>query len=80
MFCSVPLCLSIKESNYVFFELRRGVCGGAWFICVFGQLAGKASKPYRKEKKYSIIKETVISSRNFQKTVRNSGIATHFTP
>ena len=39
-----------------------GVCGGTWFICVLGQLMGKASKPIRKEKLFNHQK---ISNRNF---------------
>ena len=52
-FKSILLCSSLfvdKRFRLCFFELRRGVCGGAWFICVFGQLVGKANKPILKEK------------------------------
>ena len=72
-----------------------GSVGGTWFICVLGQLVGKASKNMQKEKKYSgrkniqssktldsqFSKKLVISSLNFQKTVRNSRIVKpYFVP
>ena len=59
VFCSALLYLLIKEPDYVLFELRWGVCEGTRFICVLGQLVGKASQSIWKQQ-YLIIKKILI--------------------